>query len=129
MKNEKEKVCCDCGSVIECEIGITATKDGWHCADCAGNAPKQEIKELAAKYNDILSQIKILENEKDVLRNAIISQMGDELEISDGHYKVVRTITFTNRIDTTSLKKEIPDIAEKYTKQSSSERLSVSLAF
>lgn len=59
------------------------------------------------------------------LEDSIKAVMGDEELLTAGVYKVSWK-TFTNcRVDTTALKKERPDIAAQYTKQTTARRFSI----
>jgi ribosomal protein S27AE len=127
---EEQRVCGDCGAVIEeHDDGAIVDSNGWHCGDCAEETAEETVASLAGKYNDVSSKIKVLEKEKETLRAALVRRMGDEVEVTDGHYKVNRTVVFANRFDSTAFKKENAELAEKYTVKSSSERLTVELAF
>ncbi|MCL2845531.1 MAG: hypothetical protein FWE23_08815 [Chitinivibrionia bacterium] len=129
MKDE-ERVCGDCGSIITPdETGARVSPTGWHCTDCAKEQEEEPMSVLAAMYNDVSSQIKTLEKKKDALKEAIYARLGDNLEATDGHYRVVRKVVFSSRFDSSKFKEENKELAEKYTVKTSSERLTVELAF
>ena len=64
------------------------------------------------------------ENFKDALK-AILNDNGLD-ELTAGRFIVRFTSVTSNRLDTGLLKKELPDIAAKYTKASTSRRFTVS---
>ena len=51
--------------------------------------------------------------------------MGDEENLIAGAYKVNWKTFKSSRVDTTALKKELPDIAAHYTKQTTARRFSI----
>ena len=66
-----------------------------------------------------------LEVEITTLEDAIKAAMGDEELLTAGAYKVTWTTFTSNRLDTTALKKALPDIAVRFTKTTTSRRFSV----
>ena len=59
------------------------------------------------------------------LEDSIKAVMGDEEILTAGAYKV-RWKTFTSsRVDTTALKKAMPDVAAQFTKQTTARRFSI----
>ena len=59
------------------------------------------------------------------LEDSVKSVMGDEELLTAGAYKVSWKTFTSSRIDTTALKKELPDIAAQYTKQTTARRFSI----
>ena len=51
--------------------------------------------------------------------------MGDEELLTAGVYKVSWKTFTSSRVDTTALKKALPDIAAQYTKQTTARRFSI----
>lgn len=78
----------------------------------------RELRELQALIDDA-------EQEAEAIRDTIKAQMGDVEELRAGEYKVTWKIVTSSRIDTTALKKALPDVAERFTKQTSSRRFCV----
>lgn len=78
----------------------------------------RELRELQALIDDA-------EQEAEAIRNTIKAQMGDVEELRAGEYKVTWKIVTSSRIDTTALKKALPDVAERFTKQTSSRRFCI----
>ena len=68
------------------------------------------------------------EAEADALRDAIKAEMleRDTEELTAGQYIVRWTSVISNRFDTTSFKKVMPDVYKAYTKAVSSRRFSIS---
>ena len=59
------------------------------------------------------------------LEDSIKAVMGDEELLTAGAYKVSRKTFTSSRVDTTALKKECPDIAAHYTKQTTARLFSI----
>ena len=66
-----------------------------------------------------------LEVEITTLEDAIKAAMGDEEVLTAGAYKVTWTTFTSSRLDTTALKKALPEVAERFTKQTTTRRFSV----
>ena len=66
-----------------------------------------------------------LEAEITTLEDSIKAAMGDEELLTAGAYKVTWTTFTSNRLDTTALKKALPDVAARFTKTTTSRRFSV----
>ena len=59
------------------------------------------------------------------LEDSIKAAMGNEELLTAGAYKVSWKTFTSSRVDTTALKKECPDIAAHYTKQTTARRFSI----
>ena len=66
-----------------------------------------------------------LDTEIASLEDNIKAVMGDEEHLPAGAYKVSWKTFTSSRIDTTALKKELPNIAAHYTKQTTARRFSI----
>ena len=66
-----------------------------------------------------------LDNEITAAEDAIKAVMGDEELLTAGAYKVSWKTFTSSRVDTTALKKALPDIAAAYTKTTTSRRFSI----
>ena len=86
-----------------------------------------ELTTKARDYRELQAMIKELEAEADALKAAIIAEM--EARGADTLQADVSTIKYTayssNRVDTTALKKELSDIAARYTKTTAARRFQV----
>ena len=73
-----------------------------------------------------LKQIKEeLEAEIAAAEDAIKAVMGDEELLTAGAYKVSWKTFTSSRVDTTALKKAMPDVAAQFTKQTTARRFSI----
>ena len=86
------------------------------------------INELEAKCRE-LRQLQALideaQAEAETIKDAIKAAMGASEAIQAGEYRITwRNIT-TARVDTTALKKALPDVAARFTKETTVRRFSV----
>ena len=83
---------------------------------------------LEATIHEILD-LKRMREELDAtittLEDSIKSAMGDEELLTAGAYKVSWKTFTSSRIDTTALKKQLPEIAAQFTKQTTARRFSI----
>lgn len=86
------------------------------------------IKEIEAKARE-LRQLQVLIEEAQVeaeaLRDAIKAAMGDSEAIQAGEYKITWKSVTSTRIDTRALKKALPDVAERFKKETTIWRFTV----
>lgn len=75
----------------------------------------QELKRMA---EDLAAEIEAAQDE-------IKAIMGDAEELSAGAFRVTWKPVTTSRIDTTALKKALPDVAARFTTQSTARRFIV----
>ena len=81
--------------------------------------------ELLNKYEAMLEEIK---TEADKVRDSIKAEMEarEVEELIAGHYIVRYTAVLSNRFDSTSFKKVMPEVYKAYTKQVSNRRFTIS---
>ena len=86
-----------------------------------------EITGKAKEYREIQALLKQLEEEADALKAEMIAEL--EAQGVDSLNADIFTIKYTayksNRLDTTALKNELPDIAARYTKVTEARRFQV----
>ena len=86
------------------------------------------IKEMEGKIRE-LRQLQALiaeaEAEAEAIKDAIKAEMGDSEELLAGEYKVSWKVVKSSRLDTAALKKALPEVAERFTKESSVRRFNV----
>lgn len=87
--------------------------------------------EIQAQIESLRALEELIEEAKaeaETLRDAIKQEMlnRDTEELSAGQYIVRWTSVLTQRFDTTSFKKVMPEVYKAYTKQISSKRFSIS---
>ena len=82
--------------------------------------------ELLNKYEAMIEEMKA---EADAVRDAIKAEMTerDTEELIAGQYIIRWTSVLSNRFDSTSFKKVLPELYQAYTKQVSSRRFTISV--
>ena len=85
----------------------------------------KEIESKIRELRELQALIEEAQQEADTLRDAIKAYMGEAEELKAGEYRVTWKNVTTARIDTTALKKTLPDIAERFTKETTTRRFTV----
>ena len=81
-------------------------------------AQVHELMELKRMKEELEAEIAAAED-------AIKAVMGDEELLTAGAYKVSWKTFTSSRVDTTALKKALPEVAEQFTKQTKSRRFAI----
>lgn len=83
------------------------------------------MNELETKCRELQRLIEEATAEAEAIKDAIKAHMGDSETAFAGEYKITyKAVTFS-RIDTTALKKAFPEVAQAFTKQTTSRRFTV----
>lgn len=86
------------------------------------------INEMEAKARELRQLQALIEEaqaEAEALKDAIKAAMGDSESIQAGEYKITWKAVTSSRIDTAALKKALPDVAERFTKETTVRRFTV----
>ena len=86
------------------------------------------IHEIEAKARELRQIQKLIEEaqaEAEAIKDEIKAVMGDSESITAGEYKITWKPVTTSRLDSTALKKALPDIAERFTKTTTARRFFV----
>lgn len=86
------------------------------------NGKIKELRSLRRMADDLAGEIEALQ---DAIKTEMIARNVDELTGAD--WKVTWKAVTSNRLDSTALKKELPDIAARYTKASVSRRFTLTV--
>ena len=85
-----------------------------------------DAKGVFTQYREVLDAIKQLEERRDALKELLITALAGETEgVIDGAVAYTYKMTISRRIDTKALKATMPDIAERFTKESTSTALRI----
>ena len=84
-----------------------------------------EITAKVTEYQELKRMLEEIEAEMTALQDEIKAHMGDSELLMAGPYKVSYKTVTSSRVDTTALKKSLPDIAAKYTKTTTTRRFTV----
>ena len=84
-----------------------------------------EIEAKCRELRQLQNLIEEAQQEAEAIKDAIKAHMGDSEELRAGEYKVTWKPVTSNRLDTTALKKALPDVAERFTKTTTTRRFCV----
>ena len=84
-----------------------------------------EITAKVTEYQELKRMLEEIEAEMTALQDEIKAHMGDSELRMAGPYKVTYKNVTSSRVDTTALKKALPDIAAQYTKTTTTRRFTV----
>ena len=83
------------------------------------------MNELTAKIRELRELQTLIDEaqqEAEAIKDAIKAHMGDTDELRAGEYKVTWKPVTSSRIDTTALRKAMPDIAAAFTRETTTRR-------
>ena len=84
--------------------------------------------ELESKIRELRQLQALIEEttaEAETIKDAIKASMGDSEELQAGEYKVTWKAVKVSRIDTTALRKALPDVAQAFTRETTTRRFCV----
>ena len=84
--------------------------------------------EMEAKCRELRQLQTLIEEaqaEAEAIRDAIKAAMGESEAVQAGEYKITWKPVKTARIDTTALKKAMPDVAQAFTRETTTRRFCV----
>ena len=84
-----------------------------------------EMESKARELRQLQSLIEEAQAEAEALKDAIKAAMGDSESIQAGEYKITWKPVKSSGIDTAALKKALPDMAERFTKETTVRRFVV----
>ena len=84
-----------------------------------------EMESKARELRQLQSLIEEAQAEAEALKDAIKAAMGDSESVQAGEYKITWKPVKSSRIDTAALKKALPDVAERFTKETTVRRFVV----
>ncbi len=85
----------------------------------------KEIETKARELRELQALIDEAQAEAEAIKDILKAAMGDCESITAGEYKITYKSVTTARIDTTALKKAMPDVADAFTKTSTTRRFCV----
>ena len=87
------------------------------------------INELEAKARELRQLQALIEEaqaEAESIKDAIKAAMGDSESVQAGEYRITWRAVTSSRIDTSALRKALPDVAERFTKETVTRRFVIS---
>lgn len=85
-----------------------------------------ELISLCHEYKELQRLAEELATEMDAMKERIRSAMDGAESVTAGEYKISDKLVTSSRIDTTALKKALPDIAAQFAKSTTARRFSIS---
>ena len=85
-----------------------------------------ELISLCHEYKELQRLAEELATEMDAMKERIRSAMDGAESVTAGEYKISDKLVTSSRIDTTALKKALPDIAAQFAKPTTARRFSIS---
>lgn len=86
------------------------------------------INEMEAKARELRQLQALIEEaqaEAEAIKDALKAAMGDSESVQAGEYKITWKAVTSSRIDATALRKALPDVAERFTRQTTTRRFCV----
>ena len=86
------------------------------------------IKEMEMKCRELRQLQALIEEaqaEAEAIKDAIKAAMGDSEALRAGEYKVTWKPVTSTRLDATALRKALPDVAERFTRTTTTRRFTV----
>ena len=87
------------------------------------------INEMEAKARELRQLQALIEEaqaEAEAIKDAIKAAMGDSESVQAGEYRITWKAVTSSRIDTSALRKALPDVAERFTKETVTRRFMIS---
>ena len=84
-----------------------------------------ELESKVRELRQLQSLIDEATAEAEAIKDTIKAAMGDAEELRAGEYKVTWKAVNASRIDTTALRKALPDVAERFTRITTTRRFCV----
>ena len=85
-----------------------------------------ELISLCHEYKELQRLAEELSAEMDAMKERIRSAMDGAESVTAGEYKISDKLVTSSRIDTTALKKALPDVAAQFVKSTTARRFSIS---
>ena len=84
-----------------------------------------EIITKARELRELQALIEEAQQEAEAIKDDLKAAMGDAEELRAGEYKITWKSVTSSRIDTTALKKAVPDLARQFTRETVTRRFCV----
>ena len=84
-----------------------------------------EMEAAARELRQLQALIEEAQAEADALKDRLKAALGDAESVQAGEYRITWKAITSSRIDTAALKKALPDVAERFTRETTVRRFSV----
>ena len=85
----------------------------------------KEMESKARELRHLQALIEEAQQEAEALKDALKAAMGDAEAVTAGEYKITWKPVTSSRIDTTALRKALPEVAAAFTRQTTVRRFCV----
>ena len=85
-----------------------------------------EMEVKARELRQLQALIEEAQAEAEAIKDAIKTAMGDSESVQAGEYRITWKAVTSSRIDTSALRKALPDVAERFTKETVTRRFVIS---
>ena len=85
-----------------------------------------EMEVKARELRQLQALIEEAQAEAEAIKDAIKATMGDSESVQAGEYRITWKAVTSSRIDTSALRKVLPDVAERFTKETVTRRFVIS---
>ena len=85
-----------------------------------------EMEVKARELRQLQALIEEAQAEAEAIKDAIKAAMGDSESVQTGEYRITWKAVTSSRIDTSALRKALPDVAERFTKETVTRRFVIS---
>ncbi len=85
----------------------------------------KEMEQKARELREMLALIAEAQAEADTIKDELKAAMGDRESVQAGEYKITYKTVKSSRMDTTALKKAMPDIFTAFSKESVTRRFCI----
>ena len=85
-----------------------------------------EMEVKARELRQLQDLIEEAQAEAETIKDAIKAAMGDSESVQAGEYRITWRAVTSARIDTSALRKALPDVAERFTKETVTRRFVIS---
>ena len=85
-----------------------------------------EMEVKARELRQLQALIEEAQAEAEAIKDAIKAAMGDSESVQAGEYRITWRAVISSRIDTSALRKALPDVAERFTKETVTRRFVIS---
>ena len=85
-----------------------------------------EMEVKARELRQLQALIEEAQAEAEAIKDATKAAMGDSESVQAGEYRITWKAVTSSRIDTSALRKALPDVAERFTKETVTRRFVIS---
>ena len=85
-----------------------------------------EMEVKARELRQLQALIEEAQAEAEAIKDAIKAAMGDSESVRAGEHRITWKAVTSSRIDTSALRKALPDVAERFTKETVTRRFMIS---